>query len=54
MTENKETARSPLVRLHDLMESGTYDQIQSLINVLKPPDVAHLLASSPSTPITIL
>ena len=54
MTENKETARSPLVRLHDLMESGTYDQIQSLINVLKPPDVAHLLASSPSTQRTII
>ena len=54
MTEIKETTRSSVVRLHDLMEAGAYDQIQSLINVLKPPDIAHLLASSPSRQRSII
>jgi len=54
MTEKNETTQSSVVRLHDLVESGTYDQIQSLMNVLKPPDIAHLLASSPSRQRTII
>ncbi|MCH8005525.1 MAG: hypothetical protein IH888_04755 [Planctomycetes bacterium] len=54
VTNNKETTQSPVVRLHDLMESGAYDQIQSLMNVLKPPDIAHLLASSPSRQRTVI
>jgi magnesium transporter len=54
MTKSKESTQSSFVRLHNLTENGTYNQIQSLIKVLKPPDIAHLLASSPSGQRTII
>ncbi len=45
---------SHLRRLHELVEEGTYSQIQSLMEVLKPADIAHLLASSPSSQRSII
>ncbi len=49
MAQSNETKPiSAVERLHALIEAGTYTQIQSLVKILKPVDVAHLLASSPS------
>jgi len=36
------------INLHGLVESKTHDQIRMLIEVLRPADVAHLLAASPA------
>ncbi len=52
MTE--ETVSSKFHRFHELVEEGTYDQIENLIRILKPADIAHLLASSPSTQRSII
>lgn len=55
MSESNKTSNiSAVGRLHELIEAGTYTQIQSLMNILKPVDVAHLLASSPSAQRTII
>ncbi len=51
---NEKNTLSAVARLHELIEDGTYLQIQSLMNILKPVDVAHLLASSPSVQRTII
>ena len=52
MTE--EITSSPFHRFHELVEEGTYDEIENLIRILKPADIAHLLASSPSTQRSII
>jgi magnesium transporter len=52
MTE--EPTSSPFHRFHELVEEGTYDEIENLIRILKPADIAHLLASSPSTQRSII
>lgn len=55
MPERNETDKiSAVRRLHELIEEGAYIQIQSLMNILKPVDLAHLLASSPSVQRTII
>jgi magnesium transporter len=52
MTE--ESVHSKFHRFHELVEDRTYDQIENLIRILKPVDIAHLLASSPSTQRSII
>ncbi len=55
MPESNETDKNSAgARLHELIEEGAYIQIQGLMNILKPVDVAHLLASSPSVQRTII
>ena len=55
MPESNETDKfSAVARLHELIEEGAYIKIQGLMNILKPVDVAHLLASSPSVQRTII
>jgi magnesium transporter len=36
-----------LLELNKALESGTYNQMRSMLRVLNPPDAAHLLESSP-------
>lgn len=38
---------APLEKLNDLIATGTYSQVQYLIDLLKPADIAALLESSP-------
>ena len=45
---------SPLKKIHDLLESGTYDQFRTLIKLLKPVDAAILLENSPPKERTII
>jgi magnesium transporter len=45
---------SPTQGLQEILESGGYSEIQSLMKILKPVDVAHLLAASPSTERSII
>ncbi len=42
-----ESDQSPLDKLNDLIETGTYSQAQYLVDLLKPADIAALLESSP-------
>ena len=46
MSEMDQTS-APLDKLNNLIASGTYSQVQYLIDMLKPGDVAALLESSP-------
>ncbi|MBV1876885.1 MAG: magnesium transporter [Pseudomonadales bacterium] len=49
LTENK-----PLDRLNELLSGGTYNQVRTLIQILKPADIAALLESSPPKERTII
>lgn len=54
MSEVQEETKSPRQRLAELLESGTYNQIKNLIEVLRPADIAALLRSSPPKERTII
>lgn len=45
--QGQESPRAPRQKLADLLETGTYHQIRNLLEVLRPPDIAQLLRSSP-------
>lgn len=47
MAESQEEPRSPRQKLAGLLETGTYNQIKNLIEILRPADIAALLRSSP-------
>ena len=50
-----ETQRhSSVYQLTELVRSGSYGQLQSLLDELKPPDLAHVLESSPPNQRTVL
>ena len=54
MSEVSEDIKSPRQRLAEMLESGTYNQIKNLIEVLRPADIAALLRSSPPRERTII
>ncbi len=47
MNTGKDTEPTPVIQLKELVQSGTAQQVQTLIHELKPPDLAQLLTSSP-------
>ncbi|XOV87266.1 MAG: magnesium transporter [Pseudomonadota bacterium] len=47
MSEAEQEHRSIRRRLAELLESGTYNQVRNLMDVLRPADIAALLRSSP-------
>ncbi len=47
MSEAEQEHRSTRRRLAELLESGTYNQVRNLVDVLRPADMAALLRSSP-------
>ena len=51
---DKQNKSSSVIRLKELVRSGTYAEIQTLIDELKPPDLAHLLESSPQNQRIVL
>ena len=51
---DKQNKPSSVIRLKELVRSGTYAEIQTLIDELKPPDLAHLLESSPQNQRIVL
>jgi magnesium transporter len=54
MAESQEDTRSPRQKLAELLETGTYNQIKNLIEILRPADIAALLRSSPPRERTII
>jgi len=52
--ENAPGIVSPARRLQAILDAGSYSQIQTLMKILKPADVAALLASSPSAERNII
>lgn len=51
MADSTENIEKPL---EEVIEHKTYDQIKKLVDVLKPADIAHLLASSPAKERSII
>jgi len=50
----EETTQSPVLELSELIQSGTYQEIKSLTDVLKAEDLADVLESSPPAHRTVL
>jgi magnesium transporter len=47
MAQNQEVSQRTLDRLSAALESGTFVDVRRMLNGLSPPDIAHLIESSP-------
>jgi magnesium transporter len=47
MSDTIEREKSPRQKLAELLETGTYNQVRTLMEILRPADIAALLRSSP-------
>ncbi|CAA0110357.1 Magnesium transporter MgtE [Halioglobus japonicus] len=47
MAQNQEISQRTLDRLSSALESGTFVDVRRMLNGLSPPDIAHLIESSP-------